>query len=220
LRHLKKAALALLLVMPRLDCGAGGLQWDETQINLVAQPEQTELTADFGFRNASTRPVTIVGIDSSCPCTTATTPKATYNPGEAGQVHAVFEVWKQTGLVRKKLTVTTDDAGSVPTPLVLEVRILQYACVEPRMIYWKMGGDSSEQKILCSAQTDHRITLSGVTCSLPDIVATIDALEPGRNYAVILKSPAHLDHATALIRLSVDVAGIGPLVIDAYAYYR
>jgi hypothetical protein len=221
LKHLKKAALALVLVWSRLDCGAGTLQWDQTKIDLVAQPEQTELTADFGFRNAGTRPVTITGIDSSCPCTTATAaPKTTYGPGEAGRVHAVFEVWKQTGLVRKMLTVTSDDGGPAPTQLILEVKILQYAFVEPRMIYWKMGGDSSEQRILCSAQTDHRITLTGVTCSLPDIVATIDALEPGRHYAVRLRSPTHSEHATALIQLNVDIAGVGPRVIDAYAYYR
>jgi hypothetical protein len=116
--------------------------------------------------------------------------------------------------------VKTDDAVSTPTQLVLEVKILQYAAVEPRMIYWKMGGDDSEQRILCTAQTDHRINLTAVTCSLPDVVATIDTLEPGRSYAVRLRSSTHMVHATALIRLHVDIAGIGPLEIDTYAYYR
>lgn len=220
MQHPKKAALALLLVSVRLICGAGALEWDQTRVSLVAQPEQPELTADFGFRNAGGGPVTITGIDSSCPCTTATSAKATYGPGEAGRIHAVFEVLNQTGLVRKKITITTDNAGAAPTELVLEVRIQQYASVEPRMVYWRMGGDTSEVRILCSAQSDHGITLSGVSCSLPDIVAVIDTLEPGRAYAVRLRSPPRVSHATAVISLRVDVAGVGPRVIDAYAYYR
>jgi hypothetical protein len=218
--HLKKTVLALLLLPARLLCERGSLQWEQTQIHPEAQPEQTEVTADFAFRNVGPRPVTITGIDTSCPCTTATVARKTYAPGEAGRVHAVLEIWRRTGLVRKKITVRTADAAAPPPPLILEVKILQYASVEPRLIQWKMGVDNSEQTILCSAQTDRRITLSGVSCSLPDIVATAVAVEPGRVYAVKLRSRAQSLHATALIQLELDIAGVGPQVIDAYAYFR
>ncbi len=212
------AAVALASAGPL--CHAGALKWDQTQIEVVAKPEEAQVSADFPFHNAGSSPVTIVDISTSCPCTSASAQKSTYAPGESGQIHAVFEVKRQRGRIEKVITVTTDDAESRPTELILDVTVQQYVSVEPRLVYWRTGGDDSVQTLLCTAQTDKRITLVGVTCSPPDVVSTIDVLNTGQSYAVRLRSPPRAEHATVQIELKINIAGVGPRVVDAYAYYR
>ena len=212
--------MLLLAISPFSVCQAGALRWEQSRVDLVAEPEQREVAADFGFQNTGAGRVGIVSVDTSCPCTVASPSKNSYGPGEVGHIHAVLTVGSRVGSILKTITVASDDSGSSPMVLTLGVKILQYASVEPRLIYWRMGGDESEQRIACTAQSGHSITLSGVTCSLPDIVATVETVKPGRDYVVRLRSPARTDHATALIELRIDVAGVGPRVVNAYAYFR
>ena len=214
------ASTVLLLVAINPALAADTLQWSSTRIHLELPPEQDSVATDFLFQNTGIRPLSVVGIVTSCPCTTATASKTTLIPGERGRIHAVFEAGRLTGTVTKIVTVTTDEPGATPAELTLEVHIQQYVSVEPMLINWTTGGDPSEKTISCTAQSPHRMSLTGVTCSLPDIAAKIETLETGRRYSVKFSSATHPNHDTALIQFKVEVDGVGKRVIDAYAYFR
>lgn len=214
------ASTALFLAMAHWASGADTLQWDSTRTRLEVLPGQDSVATDFRFHNTGAYPVRITDIETSCPCTAATASRTLISPGETGVIHAVFEAGKLSGLVTKIVKVTTDQVGTAPTELLLDVNIQQYVSVEPRLINWRMGGDTSERTISCSARSAHRISLTAVTCSMPDIVIKVSTLEPGRRYFVRLIAGTRSSHDTAVIQLKVDVDGVGTQVINAYAYFK
>jgi hypothetical protein len=199
---------------------AGVLLWENEKLSLVAQPEQTELTAEFNFKNIAAHRVTIISVKPSCGCMTPSVSKNTLEAGETGRIEVLFKIGDRTGQLEKTIAVITDEPGAEPTQLTLRTKILRYLAVEPNIVFWAVGGDASEQTIMCTAQSDHAISIKGLKCSLPDIVSRIDAIEPGAKYAVRLRSAPRLEHATALIEIAVEVAGVGPKVVQAYAYFR
>ena len=201
-------------------CLAGALRWDQTRIEAVALPEQTEVAVDYAFRNTRQTPLTIIRVETSCPCTVATPSKESFWPGETGTIHAVFSVGRRVGVIGKTITVFTDEKDSQPNVLTLTVTIQQFALVEPRLVNWTPGGDDSERRIICKAASSHDISVSGVTCSMQTIKVNVETVATGREYVIRLHSPAHLAHDTALLEIMIDVAGVGRRVVDAYANFR
>jgi hypothetical protein len=220
MRPLWKLGAGFVLAGLCASAHAGALVWDQQKVGLVIQPEQGQAVAEFGFRNGGSLPVTIVSAEPSCGCITPSLSKAVYAPGESGKLKVLFKVGNRTGLQEKTIDVTTDERGAVPTRLVLAAEILQFLSVEPRLLTWAVGGDASELTITCVGQTEHVVRVTGVKCSLPGITVKIDALEPGRRYAVRLRSATHDDHDTALIEVNAEIEGVGPRQYRAYAYYR
>jgi len=216
----RKLAAVLILTGVCLEARADALRWNRQRVDLVFQPEETQLATAFSFQNTGSAKVTIVSVEKSCSCLTPRLSKETFNPGETGSIEVVYEVGSRAGTQEKSITVTTDEPGAKPIQLVLCAKILRYLSVDPQLIYWNIGGDPTELTIMCTAQSEHAVEVTGVGCSLPEIVARIDPIEAGAKYAVRLRSAARFDHATALIELKVNVAGVGPKVFRVYAYFR
>ncbi len=102
--HPKARPIALfalsLFFLARLD--ASTLTWEKDKISTeVIAGEQTEVKADFAFKNTGDHSVTITGAQPSCGCTTAGLGKKTYAPGESGEIDAVFHPAERTGLQEK-----------------------------------------------------------------------------------------------------------------------
>jgi hypothetical protein len=213
--------LAVAVVLPALGApSAGALVWERQSVSIVVQPEQAGAVAEFSFRNGGSAPVSIVSMEPSCSCVTPSLAKETYAPGETGRLSVAFTTGGGAGTQEKSILVTTDEAGAQPTQLTVSARILTYLAVEPSMVYWKAGGDTAELTVTCSAQTAHAVTLTGVTCSLPDITARIDTLDPGKSYAVRLRSAAHAERTRVLVEINAQVAGVGARVYRAFAYFH
>jgi hypothetical protein len=213
-----RTALALLAASPCVPIRADSLEWNQTRASLVIQPEQAQASAEFAFHNAGPRAVQLTKITTSCGCVVAAADRTTFAPGESGSIRAVFTTGAQTGTRQKTITVATDEAGARPTVLLMDIRILQFVTVEPRQVLWKRGVPY-EQSILCNSESDRKVTLSRVTCSLPGIAAVSEVIEPGRRYVVRLHAPARSSPATARISLEFAVAGVGSRTIDAYASF-
>lgn len=220
MRLIWKLGAGLALAGLYVSAHAGALVWDQRKVSLVIQPEQEQATVEFGFRNGGSGTVTIVLAEPNCGCITPSLSKSVYAPGESGKLTVLFKVGNRTGQQEKTIDVTTDERGQEPTRLVLAADILQFLSVEPRMLTWAAGGDASELAITCIGQTERIVRLTGVKCSLPGISVKIDAVEPGKRYAVRLRSAPHENHDTAVIEVNAEVEGVGPRQYRAYVYYR
>ena len=82
----------VLLLIASFNILQAELVWEKTFITLKARSDDTVLEAVYKFTNKSDLPVKIEKVKSSCGCTTATTDKETYAPGERGLLKAVFTV--------------------------------------------------------------------------------------------------------------------------------
>jgi hypothetical protein len=118
-RTLAFIAIAACLGTPA--ARAAGLQWQTERVEAAALPGQRVVHAEFPFRNAGDRTVTILSVETSCRCTTADTAKKSYAPGERDAVLVDFTVGANEGVVEKTVTVTTD--GPEPGPFVLALRV-------------------------------------------------------------------------------------------------
>lgn len=197
---------------------AAGLEWRQTLIETSATFQQTDVKADFVFRNTSSRPVTITSANASCDCTTAELEKDTFAPGETGRMHVIFEIGDYTGQHDAHVLVTTDVPGERPTDLVLRTRIPEYVVVQPHRAIWHVGETAPAQTILCTAAKDQSVTITGVYSSDPDVVAQLETIEPGRRYAIHLKPTSTTRHLAATIQMHAAIAGVGQRILNAYAF--
>jgi hypothetical protein len=113
--------LVLLGILGASAAAGAGLQWEREAVEVTARPGQKVVHAEFPFRNAGDRVVTITSVETSCRCTTADTAKKSYAPGERDAVLVDFTVGANEGVVDKTVTVTTD--GPETKPVVLAMRI-------------------------------------------------------------------------------------------------
>src|SRR5579862_5923061 len=99
--------LLLPLFLARMDASA--LTWAKEKISTeVIEGQQTAVKEAFPLKNSGSHPVTIIGVETSCGCTTATLDKKTYAVGESGEIDVVFDPAERTGLQEKIVTITTD----------------------------------------------------------------------------------------------------------------
>ena len=60
--------LSCLLAGSMLAASATALQWQKTNLSITTAPFQRTGEAVFEFKNASAKPVTIVGLETNCDC--------------------------------------------------------------------------------------------------------------------------------------------------------
>jgi uncharacterized protein DUF1573 len=116
-------ALAAIGILAASRACAAGLVWGNEVIEVAAQPGQRVVHAEFPFRNAGDRVVTITSVETSCRCTTADTSRKSYAPGDRDRLSVDFTVGANVGVVEKTVTVATDGPELAPFILTLRVRI-------------------------------------------------------------------------------------------------
>jgi DNA-binding beta-propeller fold protein YncE/thiol-disulfide isomerase/thioredoxin len=96
--------------------GGGALRWEARDAELTLPKGGTSVRADFRFVNTSDRPVVMVGLSTSCRCTTANSSKPAdvqgkfvFAPGEAASIDATINVGDHHGRISKTITVLLDD---------------------------------------------------------------------------------------------------------------
>lgn len=120
-RSLKACALAIASMISSRVVMAE-LTFSEVRVEQTADPKQEAATAVFRFQNTGAKPVSIVDLNTSCRCISASTAKQTYAPGERGEVVAKLVLTAGEELEEKSVYVLTDAAPAKPQPLVLVVR--------------------------------------------------------------------------------------------------
>ena len=199
---------------------AGGLVWERSEAEIVVDgPDQASTRTDFAFRNAGSRPVTIVKMTTSCGCTTADLGKKTYAPGESGQVAVTVATGGHAGKQERFVTIATDEPPPDDSPARLSVRldVREYVSIEPRMLVWSPGEAGDEKVIACTAGTARSLTIEKLEAVHSDFVTRIETVEPGRRYLIHLKPVSSGKETVAVLKLVTDVGGVGQRIFSVFA---
>ena len=205
-RFAARALPAGLVILLCLTATAGAqLKWDRKFADLRASPEDGQVEVRFPFVNSGGYPVTVQKLKSSCGCTTASLAKASYAPGEHGEVVARFEIGNRTGYNEKNVTVTTNDPAAPETVLGFRVYVWKTVLMTPAVLFWKPGEEKTAQTVRIKIVRDEPLNLVRAECSSPAWQAKLQTIKPGREYRVDV----------TLLDSKPDAAGVVTVVSDS-----
>lgn len=211
--HFFNRSAVLLTAIIMMLCSAipvrAQLKWDRKIAELNASPGDDHVEIRFPFVNAGRYPVTVQKLNSSCGCTTASLARASYAPGERGEVVAIFEIGKRTGLNEKNVKVTTDDASEPETVLTFRVFIWKTVSMSASVLFWNPGdekiAEKSGQTVRIKVVRDKPLNLVRAECSSPAWQVKLKTVKPGWEY----------DMDVTLLDSRQDGAGVVTLFADS-----
>jgi len=124
---------------------------------------------NFPFKNIGDGPLTIK-VETTCGCTIANIPKASYEPGEAGDIEVEYTASTQPSTDRKAIIVHTNDPNNKRVDLVIKARVEQKVAVDPSRLKFLLKDDEpiSQQITLTS--------LDGQPFSIKKFYSTADCI--------------------------------------------
>ncbi len=211
--------LPLLTALLLATVPAHALKWKTQHLSLQVAPLQKTAEAFFEFTNASAKPVTITGLDTSCDCLDATASAKVIAPGASGRINAKFNLADRYGQLRRTIIVSTDE-GSVPTALTVQLDVPEAATLSPRSLEWKLGADAAEQTVEISVAEGISLDISEVKGTSDAFATRLEAVEKGRRYRLHVTPRSTKDASSAAFRLYANSGSGQALVLSAYGNVR
>jgi hypothetical protein len=189
-----------------LSANASSLTWEKTVVEIQAPPLAENVDAVFRFTNTGKSRVSIVNAAASCGCTVPQIGKVTYEPGEKGEVHALFTPDDRVGLRQEEVMVLTDEPGQAPQALVLRVNIPKLYEVAPYFVMWHGGDAPAQKKIKIHFLDPKLLTPIAITALDPRIAVSLEKNLSSRGDYTVLVRPTST--ASPLdTRIVVDLSG-------------
>jgi hypothetical protein len=132
-----------------------------------------------------------LAVSSSCGCTVPKMDKKVYQPGESGQIEAVFTYGGRMGIQRKRITVKTSGGGDQTHLLTMVTDIPAWVKVSPRLLRWKTT-EPSRAKALA------------VHVANPDRIRIWQESSPGK-YSILLEPKALSGRVTEFFKIQAIV---------------
>ena len=188
----------------------------------------------FEIRNEGDRPLTFRRVDVSAPGMKATF-RQVVPPGQKGFVRVDWPTEDLKGEVSGEVTAYLDDPGMPRTVLRVRGRVKPSVEWHPyaAVFFSVFKGESDEQRVRLINQEDRPLTVTRLEPEGQHFTATLDPVEPGKIYDLVVRVPAgtppgryleavHLytDHPTrSRLRVAVNVfvkndVYVSPDVID------
>ncbi len=202
------------------------LQWETTSQQFATEFGQESVKAIYRFTNASDQPVTISKTDADCGCTVPSLSKTEYQPGESGELEAVFTVGSRQGKQHKKITVFTEqNEETLEYQLTLEVDIPLPVTLTPRVRFWNSGDEASTQEIRIKFHEEFPMTITGVKSKDPEqannFEYAIETVSEGQEYLLKLTPRDSTARSRAVFLLESEGDEKGVLQkYPVYAYVR
>jgi hypothetical protein len=198
------AAVVGFVFLSRL--ATGGITWSSTKIEGNPAAGQESFEAVFAFKNTGDKPVRLISINPSCGCTTATSKKMTYAPGETGELKAQVDLRGRSGHQEKIITVTTDDAPNAPVSLRLSLNVPSVVDILPRLLVWSRGGKAEPKEVTITAGSTVEVRLSRVQCENAQFIVEQFTDHPGRQYRLRITPRSTDSPMSAFIQLTFATA--------------
>lgn len=187
---------------------AACLSWSAAYANLVFEAETVSEKAAFGaptvtgtfvFKNSGTETIRIVSTRSSCGCTVPELPKDTIEPGEVGELKAVYKTSGRRGKQSSTITLETDQTPRTRYSLKLEVEIPSVTSIEPKLLRWDTRDDRSGKSAAIHIAPESGFKLSETVETPLGIDCTIEPDGTPGHYQVTFtpekNAPTGLSHA-------------------------
>lgn len=112
--------LSLLFTLPALAQEVGRIDFEEQVYDFGDIKEDGPLMSHtFVFKNRGNAPLRVTDVQADCGCTTPHWSKVSVDPGEVGQVRAVYDPMMRPGSFDKKVTVYTNGE---PKQVILRIK--------------------------------------------------------------------------------------------------
>ena len=212
--------LASAVFLLSLPLRLAGLEWTTTRVELSATAGDSELVADFPFKNTGTSPVSILNLQTSCDCTVATASSTTITPGETGHVRAVFTLGERVGRQQKTVEVISSDAPGRPATLVLRVDIAEVVTSNPRIHFWSLNKTPNANVFEFRPVSSHVIHRIDPPAEIPGFWHRFESDASKTIFRLHLKPSSTAAPSNSIIRLIAHVEGRPPLPIVVYALVK
>lgn len=155
------------------------LVWENKKLELSAGIGQEKAKGVYKFKNTGSRRVVIKSAKGTC-CVEATLSKSSYEPGESGELNAVFDVGMMQGVIEKKIYVVITEPEKEIAELYIKVNIPVSLKFEPKYLIWPVPDDRVAKTIELAVLNGAPITL--VSASIPDnrFDCGLKQTEPGK----------------------------------------
>ena len=141
------------------------LVWENKKMELSAGIGQEKAKGVYKFKNSGTQKVVIKSAKGTC-CVEATLSKTAYEPGEEGELNAVFDVGMRQGVIEKKIYVVITEPVKEIEELYIKVNIPVSLKLEPKYLIWPMPNDRVAKTMEVEVLNGAPITL--ISASIPD----------------------------------------------------
>lgn len=213
--------MKLLLSSVVLACtvAAPALEWKNTHQSVQAVPLQSTAEAVFEFVNRSGKPVTILSVNTSCDCLDAEPSEKVVAPDAAGTIRARFTVGDRSGLIRRTISVTTDES-EIPVALTAELTIPEIATLTPRSLEWPLRGPADTKVVEIAISNSMDLALGDVRPTSDAFSARLETVEAGRRYRLHLTPASTTQPVSAAFRVHATAATGQALIFSAYGNVR
>jgi hypothetical protein len=185
-----------------------GLVFEQTEIVHSAGLTEEKTEAVFRFTNTGSEAVTVIDPVSSCGCTVPKLEKKVYQPGESGEIKAVFTYGSRVGVQRKRITLKTIQPSAETHLLTMVTHIPEWVEIEPRVLRWKIGEPASARQIRVKAALPEKVELELPEAAFRYFRLEVEEVAPG-SY-VLTVTPNTLDvKATEFLRFNAKVTDQG-----------
>lgn len=181
-----------------------GLVFDATVLQEKADAALETHEVKFPFRVEGEAPVNIESVTTSCGCISADTDKKVYQPGETGEVKAVFKLGSFEGEVVKSLQVLSDDPTARSRQLQVKISIPKVFELTPEMTTWTTGDEPVAKTVTVKILGDNPIEITGVTSSREAVKAEVKEVTKGREYEVTIKPDSTEKNMLGVLKLSTN----------------
>lgn len=199
--------------------GAAGLRWEATTVQRETKLGEETVPLRFAFSNPESRPITVLHVNASCGCTTATLEKKTYAPGEKGQIDVVFDARNLSGVQEKTIQVFTDDSPK-PTVLTVRVTIPTWAEISPRLLWWSVGEEGKPKEAVIRLHPGAKLRGESIRVDGAAMTASLTAEEDGRRYRLVVQPASTKAPVQATLHFEVEIDGAAPRKFFAFAQVR
>lgn len=129
----------------------GELVFERKLIETAMTTADTELNVVFPFTNKGSAPVKILKLEPGCTCTTVKVAKATWAPGESGELVVRFEPGDRQGLQRQGIVIKTDDPTKPYDSVAVLAKIPKTLTMPQEYLAWQEGEALEPKTMLVKA---------------------------------------------------------------------
>lgn len=124
------------LIALALQAQAPVISFDRTHHDFGKIPGDRKVSTRFKVSNKGNANLQITAVNPSCGCTSTVVGNWNLKPGESSEIEAVFDPHGQRGLVRKSLTVVSNDSANPNALLTFESEVVMDVMPELNALYF------------------------------------------------------------------------------------
>lgn len=184
---------------------AGALEYSPEIFKIHAQPEQDVVTARYELKNTGDKGVRILSLDTSCYCLDVRSDADEIAAGATVIVEADFSLEKLVGTAEKYVIVRTDDPEAGEIRLGVQVTVDPIYSIEPLSLDWKVGEAPEAKEIVFRVMREAPIHITEFEATRESVFTVgMRAVEPGREYRLVLKPNSTEKELLGFVRVSTD----------------